>query len=165
MLPAVSSRCGNGAAEVERAVEVHRQVVVPVLVGHRGGVPHLVKAGRVDQDVEPAEPLHTGGDRVPAGLRGGDVDRGVDPPGTAVNTSAIRSASRAMPNTDAPRSANTCATAAPSPDDAPVTRGHLPAQLRHGRPFRRTEPGYLDYSWDYTCTLRTPTAFRSPEQL
>ena len=70
-----------------------------------------------------------------------------------------------MPNTDAPRSANTCATAAPSPDDAPVTRATFPLNCVTARPFRRTEPGYLDYSWDYTCTLRTPTAFRSPEQL
>src|SRR5947199_102204 len=37
------------------------------------------------------------------------------PPGTSANTVAIRSASRAIPNTDAPRSANTFAVVAPSP--------------------------------------------------
>ncbi len=49
------------------------------------------------------------------------------PPGTSANTSAIRSASRAMPNTDAPRSANSFAVAAPRPADAPVTNATLPS--------------------------------------
>lgn len=48
------------------------------------------------------------------------------PPGTSVNTSASRSVSRAIPNTVAPRSANTFAVAAPRPDDAPVTNATLP---------------------------------------
>jgi hypothetical protein len=48
------------------------------------------------------------------------------PPGTSANTSAIRAPSRAIPNADAPRWANSRAVAAPSPDDAPVTRATLP---------------------------------------
>ena len=48
------------------------------------------------------------------------------PPGTSLNTVAISSALRAMPNTEAPRSAKTCATTAPNPDDAPVTNATLP---------------------------------------
>ena len=48
------------------------------------------------------------------------------PPGTSANTSAIRSLSRAIPNTWAPRSANNRAVAAPSPADAPVTSATFP---------------------------------------
>ena len=49
------------------------------------------------------------------------------PPGTDSNTSAIRSVLRAMPNTVAPLRANSWATEAPSPDDAPVTRATFPS--------------------------------------
>ena len=48
------------------------------------------------------------------------------PPGTSANTSAIRSASRAIPNTEAPRSANSLAVAAPSPADVPVISATFP---------------------------------------
>ena len=59
------------------------------------------------------------------------------PPGTSANTSAIRSASRAIPNTDAPRSANTCAVAAPRPADAPVISATLPVECSHGSTLSR----------------------------
>ena len=48
------------------------------------------------------------------------------PPGTVSNTVAISSAWRAMPKTEAPRSAKSCATTAPNPDDAPVINATLP---------------------------------------
>ncbi len=75
------------------------------------------------------------------------------PPGTDSNTDDIRAVSRAMPNTVAPRSANNRATAAPRPDDAPVTRATFPDSCAMVGP-----PGQ-------TWTLRRPRALRSPEQL
>lgn len=105
----------RGPAQVERPVEVHREIGGPVLVGHRRRVPHLVKTRDVGQDVEPAEVRDTVFDGLCAGLgeeMSTDVERAS---GTSANTSAIRAASRAMPNTFAPRSANNRAVAAPRP--------------------------------------------------
>ena len=64
------------------------------------------------------------------------------PPGTSANTVAIRSASRAMPNTEAPRSAKSCAVAAPSPADAPVINATLPSSCVMARPSHGRLPGH-----------------------
>ena len=96
------------AAQVERPVEVHSEVAVPLLVGHRRRVAHLVEARDVRQHVESAELGDTVGDGLAARRRIVMSTDAYMPPGTSANTSAIRSASRAIPNTDAPRSANSC---------------------------------------------------------
>ena len=64
----------------------------------------------------------------------------------------------ATPNTEAPRWANNCATDAPNPDEAPVTRATFPVSCAMCA-FRRSERAF--YAW----TSRSPTALRSPEQL
>ena len=95
-----------------------------------------MEPGRVDQHVEAAEAGHALLDGVTAGLRAGDVHRGERPPGTGFEDRRHPFGVAAMPNTCAPRSANNCATAAPSPDDAPVTRATLPVSCAICGSFR-----------------------------
>jgi hypothetical protein len=64
----------RGPAEVKRPVEIDRQILVPVVVGHRLGAPHLVATRDVDQDVETTQFADALLDGVPARLRAGDVD-------------------------------------------------------------------------------------------
>ena len=58
MQPPVRSRCGIGeAAGEERALQVHVDRAVPLLLGHLGGGTLDPDAGAVDEDVQPAVPL------------------------------------------------------------------------------------------------------------
>jgi hypothetical protein len=59
----------RGPAQVERPVQVDREVLRPVLVIHRLGPTHLVAPGDVDQHIEPAELRDALLDRVATGLR------------------------------------------------------------------------------------------------
>ncbi len=130
-----------GAAQVERPVQVHREVLVPLLVGHRRRVAHLVEARDVGQDVEAAELGDAVRDRLRARRGIGDVHRRVLAAGHVGEHFAIRSASRAIPNTEAPRSANSCAVEAPSPADAPVINATLPLSCVMARPSHGSPPG------------------------
>jgi hypothetical protein len=60
-------------AEVERAVQVDREILRPVVVGHRLRPAHLVSPGDVDKDVQSAQLTDALLDRVPAGLRRSNI--------------------------------------------------------------------------------------------
>jgi hypothetical protein len=69
----------RGPAQRKRPVEVDREVLVPVVIGHRLGSTHLMPPSDVDQDVKTAQLPDALLDSILTGLGGRDVDDSIGP--------------------------------------------------------------------------------------
>jgi hypothetical protein len=67
----------RGPTQVERAVQVDREIVGPFVVGHRLGAAHLMASRDVDEHVEPTELFDTALDRIAARRRRSHAHRRV----------------------------------------------------------------------------------------